>query len=214
MKKRARSGSSTTATKAGKSRDSSIASSVATSNKSKSKSNADTSDTAVDDVVVGHDTKIDAAAADATAEQSSTTNVVGANPATVPQLFEHLHLRCVVKESHNTSIRHVVVNRLGKHFDNLVATVGDKFASIYTVHDDSDVLDLFSIFENHGPVPSSGALTDKDLHLYAATWIVPLHERDAFLAVGGEDCVIHIVSLAHQDEFFQLKGSLFGAFVT
>lgn len=192
--KRGRPAGSTAASKASKSRASSIASSnVAISNHNNNNNNND------DDEKV-----VETAANDI--QQSEQSN--GANNNAL--LFKNLHLRCVVKESHNTPIRHIVVNRLGKHFDNLIATVADKFASIYTTHDDSDVLDLFSIFENHGPVPATAAsLSDKDLQLYAATWLVPIHERDAFLVVAGEDCVIHLISLAHQDEFFQLKGRIF-----
>jgi hypothetical protein len=71
------------------------------------------------------------------------------------------------------------------------------------------VLPLIFHFTNAGlhPAPREPyEPSDAELQLAAVAWLVPLHARDTYLALAGADCAVHLVSLAHHDEFFQLKG--------
>jgi hypothetical protein len=127
------------------------------------------------------------------------------------QIFNNLHLRAVVKEGHNVAIRQVAVNRHPGRFETLCATIVDKQATVYVMAPNNDALIWQCVFENHGPapLPESGALTDRELQLYCGAWIVPQRNYDTFLVLGGEDTLLHVVSVTQRDEFRQLRGALF-----
>ena len=90
-----------------------------------------------------------------TTTTSATTTTSGGDENEID--LDNFHLRCSVKESHNKTIRDIVVNRTSRTFALLVAAIADKQATIYTMPEHSDVLVLFTLFENRGPVTASSA---------------------------------------------------------
>jgi hypothetical protein len=130
-------------------------------------------------------------------------------------LFRCLALQGVVRENHAGSINDLAFCRVHAPFANLVADVAGTQANVYRVPADAETVDSFMHFLNDGPFPARAAAAAVDLTLLACAWIVlrdadspdATHSaRDAWLAVAGADCTVHVLSLALGRELFQLAG--------
>ncbi|RKP06156.1 WD40-repeat-containing domain protein [Thamnocephalis sphaerospora] len=113
-------------------------------------------------------------------------------------LFDHFRLRRLVRENHGTAITQLAVH--SRH-PNLVATVGANQASVYDNEHCGNHLDIVTNYT----APASAAHTDDEPRFTCCAWLrVHPHPMDAWLAIGGHDGVIRLLSIARSAEFRRL----------
>ncbi|RKP24097.1 hypothetical protein SYNPS1DRAFT_23808, partial [Syncephalis pseudoplumigaleata] len=108
--------------------------------------------------------------------------------------FTNFYLRRLVRENHGRAITQLAVH---PRYGNLVATVGASQASVYDNEHCGNHLDIVTNYE--APVDGS---TGEAPMLTCCAWIhVHPESDDAWLAVGGQDGVVRLLSITRSAEF-------------
>ncbi|KAI9592772.1 WD40-repeat-containing domain protein [Syncephalis fuscata] len=111
--------------------------------------------------------------------------------------FAAFYLRRLVRENHGGAITQLSVHP--RHL-NLVATVGASQASVYDNEHCGDHLDVVTNYE--APYNET---TNEAASLSCCAWIcVHPEPQDAWLAVGGRDGVVRLLSITRSAEFRRL----------
>jgi len=122
--------------------------------------------------------------------------------------LQSITLKAIIKENHGKEIYQICFNRSVEEYGNLVATVGEAQANIYDNEHFGNHLDLFMHFINK---PTPFTKKGVSFNLRTCAWIRenegPSELReDAYLAVAGEDQLIHIISIKRSKVITILKG--------
>ncbi|KAI9360257.1 WD40-repeat-containing domain protein [Pilaira anomala] len=165
---------------------------------------------------------------DANTDQSNKTLKSEDKEQRLEQMFENMRLRRIVKENHGCDINQLsfffnnknftapfgldqvktfdkrgAVQRHSTDTSNVLATVGGCELSIYDNEHCGDHLDIMSNFDLT-PLEEEGDNTAMKHTLDTFCWLYK--ERDAVLATGGADGLIHIISVANSEEIKILEG--------
>ncbi|PRP84470.1 hypothetical protein PROFUN_08055 [Planoprotostelium fungivorum] len=125
-------------------------------------------------------------------------------------IFQHMYLKTLLKENHGQEIGQVLMNSNELRFHNMVATVGDNQANIYDNENMGKHLDLYLHFINK-ETPLSDPKTKVHYGLKCCCWMKESGGEnelrdDVYLAVGGEDKMIHIISVKRTKVVTLLRG--------
>ncbi|KAI8054615.1 WD40-repeat-containing domain protein [Syncephalis plumigaleata] len=119
---------------------------------------------------------------------------------TKDEQFANFHLRRLVRENHGRAITQLAIH---PRFSNLVATIGGGQASIYDNEHCGNHLDIVTNYET--PINEE---TGEASILTCCTWInVHPDPSDAWLAVGGRDGIVRLLSIARSAEFRRLDAA-------